>query len=80
MSHDHVAEFSKQATLERFRKKICQHLFSRTMLDVDVFQANPVLDEKISDVNVSGIRAARFSAVPLEPDGALVVLIKDVFL
>ena len=53
MSHDYVTEIPKKTPLQRFCKKIHQHLFSRAILYVDVFEVQPVLYEEISDVNMS---------------------------
>jgi hypothetical protein len=51
--HDDVPEFPEKTSLQRFGKKIRKHLFGWTVLHVDVFDVESVLDEKVSDVDMS---------------------------
>jgi hypothetical protein len=80
VSKDYFAKFSEKPALQGFRKKIGQHLFRWAMLYVDGFEADTIFDEEVSDVDVSRVGATRFASVLLETDGALVVLVENVFL
>ena len=79
-AHDHVPKLSEKAALKGLREEIREHLLGGAMLDIDVFEVDPVFDENIPDIYGPGIGAALLSPVLLEPHGALIVLVKNGFL
>jgi hypothetical protein len=51
--HDNFPEFPEQVTLQGFCEEIRQHLFGWAILYINVFNVDSILDEEISDINMS---------------------------
>ena len=68
----------EKMALEGFSEKISQHLGSGAMADLEVMRLDAVLEPKISNVDVTRLRASRGTAIGGKTNGAFVVLFKDV--
>ncbi len=78
MAQDHFPEFSEKVSLHRLREKIRLHLLRWAVLYIDAGEIYSVLYKKIPDIDVSGFWSAGFTSIFLEPNRALIVLIKNV--
>jgi hypothetical protein len=59
MSENDVLETTEKLTLQRFRKKICQHLVRRAVTDSHFAGLDTVFQPKVSDVYMTGFRSGR---------------------
>jgi hypothetical protein len=66
--HDMIMQLLKECSLQWFREKIRYHIGRRAMFDSNTIRVDLILDEKISDVHVSG---------PLRTGTAAILLNKD---
>jgi hypothetical protein len=76
--HDLVSELFKLGALERFCEEVGGHVPSRTIFDRHLLGRNSVSHEKIANVNMAGLLAARTLAILFEKDGTLIVLVDDI--
>jgi hypothetical protein len=78
-SHDLITELLEKSSLSRFCHEVSDHVLRRTPFDREVLLADPISYKIVSDVDMLRALTARCFAVLLHENGALVVLIDNVF-
>ena len=77
--HDDRSHLQELRSLERFSKKIADHISGGAVLDGDFVSIDAVLDKEETQIYVTGALGTRRHTVLRQQDGTLVVLINNIY-
>jgi hypothetical protein len=77
MSQYDILESTEKLALQRFSKKICQHLMHSAVADNNITGLDAVLQPEISDILMAGFRPSRGTAVLGKLNGSFFVLLQN---
>ena len=80
VSHDLLAKLLEKLALQWFGEIVCNHFLRGQIFNHDIAFLHLICDKKVTNVNGLGSLARALLTVVLQHNGALVVLIKNVFL